>query len=157
MITAPATTTPNSLNKRPTNPCKNMMGKNTTASVSEVDITAKKISFEPLIAASFGDIPSSIFLKMFSVTTIPSSTTKPVAKTIASNVKILIENPARYMIKNAPINETGISINGRNAMSQSRKKRKIISTTNKKAMSNVSSTSVIEVLIKRVLSNAIFK
>jgi hypothetical protein len=31
--------------------------------------------------------------------------------------------PLRYMIKKAPINETGISINGRKAMSQLRKKR----------------------------------
>ena len=39
--TAPATTIPNSLNKRPTNPCKKIIGRNTMASVMEVAITAK--------------------------------------------------------------------------------------------------------------------
>ena len=49
--TAPATTTPNSLNKLPTNPCKNTTGRNTTARVIEVDITAKNISLLPSSAA----------------------------------------------------------------------------------------------------------
>ena len=44
--TAPATTIPNSLNSLPTNPCKKMIGKNTTAKVKEVETTAKKISLE---------------------------------------------------------------------------------------------------------------
>jgi hypothetical protein len=44
-------TTPNSTNKRPTNPCKNRIGKKTTAKVIEVEITAKKISFDPSTAA----------------------------------------------------------------------------------------------------------
>jgi hypothetical protein len=47
--TAPATTIPNSLNKLPTKPCINTMGKNTIANVIEVDMTAKKISSEPSI------------------------------------------------------------------------------------------------------------
>jgi hypothetical protein len=89
----------------------------------EIEITAKKISLEPLIAASMGDMPSSTFLKMFSVTTIPSSTTKPVASTMAKRVNTLIENPNNHMIKKVAINETGISINGRNAMAQSLKNK----------------------------------
>ena len=116
-------TTPNSRNKRPTNPSKNITGKNTAAKVIEIEITAKKISLDPLIAASIGDMPSSTFLKMFSVTTIPSSTTRPVARTIASKVNTLIENPKSHMIKNVAINETGISINGRNAIAQSLKNK----------------------------------
>jgi len=39
--TAPATTIPNSLNNLPTKPCRNMMGRKTTASVIDVAITAK--------------------------------------------------------------------------------------------------------------------
>ena len=89
----------------------------------EVDITAKKISSEPSRAACIFGIPDSSFLKIFSVTTIPSSTTNPVANTIASKVNTLMVNPNRYMIKNAPIKETGISINGRNAIIQSLKNR----------------------------------
>src|SRR5690606_17077515 len=120
--TAAPITTPNSLNKRPTNPSRKITGKNTAANVMEIEITAKKISLEPFIAASIGDIPSSTFLNIFSVTTIPSSTTNPVANTIASKVSTLMEKPQRYMIKKVAIKDTGISINGRNAIDQSRKK-----------------------------------
>ncbi len=116
-------TTPNSRNNRPTNPSKKITGKNTAANVIEIEITAKKISFEPLTAASIGDIPSSTFLKIFSVTTIPSSTTNPVAKTIANSVKTLMENPKSHMIKKVAIKETGISIKGLNAMAQSLKNK----------------------------------
>src|SRR5690606_10727271 len=120
--TAAPITTPNSRNKRPTNPSRKITGKNTAANVIEIEITAKKISLEPFIAASIGDIPSSTFLNIFSVTTIPSSTTSPVASTIANNVNTLIEKPQRYIMKKVAIKETGISINGRKAIDQSRKK-----------------------------------
>src|SRR3954463_13847905 len=103
--TAAASTTPNSLNSLPTNPCKNITGLNTTASVREVEITAKNISLLPSNAARGTDIPSSIFLKIFSVTTIPSSTTSPVANTIPSNVKMLIEKPETYIIKKVATND----------------------------------------------------
>ncbi len=121
--TAAPMTTPNSLNNRPTNPSRNITGRNTAANVMEMEITAKKISFDPLIAASMGDIPCSTFLKMFSVTTIPSSTTNPVANTIANKVKTFIENPKSHMIKNVAINETGISIKGLKAIAQSLKNK----------------------------------
>ena len=53
----------------------------------------------------------------------PSSTTNPVASTIASKVNTLIENPNNHMMKKVAINETGISINGRNAIAQSLKNK----------------------------------
>src|SRR5690606_206557 len=105
----------------PTNPSKKITGKKTAAKVTDMEITAKKISFDPLMAASIGDIPSSTFLKIFSVTTIPSSTTNPVANTMANRVNTLIENPHRYIIKNVAIKDTGISISGRKAIDQFRK------------------------------------
>jgi hypothetical protein len=58
-------------------------------------------------------------LKIFSVTTIPSSTM--VASTIASNVNTFIE-AKNHMIKKVAINDTGISINGLKAIAQSLKK-----------------------------------
>ncbi len=70
------------------------------------------------MAASIGDMPSSTFLKMFSVTTIPSSTTNPVARTIASKVNTLMEKPNSHMMKKVAIKDTGISINGLNAIDQ---------------------------------------
>ena len=139
--TAPATTTPNSLNRDPTKPCKKITGINTTASVIEVEMTAKKISLLPSLAASFKDKPSSIFLKIFSVTTIPSSTTNPVANTMASKVNTFTENPAMYIIKKVAINEIGMSTKGLMAINQFLKKKKITNTTNEKEIKMVSLTS----------------
>ena len=90
--------------------------------------------------------PNSSFLKIFSVTTIPSSTTRPVAKTIPKSVSTFIENPNRYITKNVAISEIGISIIGRIAISQFLKKKKITSTTKEKEMSSVSSTSLMALL-----------
>src|SRR5690348_995483 len=139
--TAAASVTPNSRNNRPTKPSKNITGRNTTASVIEVDITAKNISLLPSNAACFTGIPFSNFLKIFSVTTMPSSTTSPVASTIASSVNIFTVNPATYIIKNVDTSEIGISINGRSAISQSRKNKNITNTTSANAIPIVSSTS----------------
>ena len=144
--TAAATTIPNSLNKLPTNPCKKITGRNTTAKVIEVEITAKKISLLPSNAALRIGRPCSNFLKIFSVTTIPSSTTNPVASTIPNKVNTFIENPEIYMMKNVATNEIGISISGLIAIIQFLKKKKITNTTKVKEINKVSSTSLIEAL-----------
>ena len=144
--TAAATVIPNSLNKLPTKPCKKITGKNTTASVIEVEITAKNISLLPSSAALLIGNPSSSFLNMFSVTTIPSSTTRPVASTIPRSVNTLMENPKMYMIKNVAMSEIGMSIIGRIAINQFLKKKKITSTTSVNEISRVSSTSLIALL-----------
>ena len=123
-----------------------MTGKNTTASVIEVDITAKNISLLPSSAALLIGKPSSSFLNIFSVTTIPSSTTSPVASTIPSRVNTLMENPKMYITKNVAMSEIGMSMIGRMAMSQFLKKKKITSTTSVKEISKVSSTSLIALL-----------
>ena len=49
------------------------------------------LSFDSLIRSN----QSAIFLNIFSVTTIPSSTTSPVASTIPSKVSTLMEKPKR--------------------------------------------------------------
>ena len=121
--TAPATTIPNSLKSLPTKPSRKIIGRKTIASVSEVEMTAKKISLDPSLAAVHLSMPCSIFLYIFSVTTIPSSTTSPVASTSDKRVSTLIEKPAMYMIKNAPTNATGISISGLNAIDHSLKNK----------------------------------
>ena len=154
--TAAARVTPNSLNSLPINPSKNITGKNTIARVMDVEITAKNISLLPSTAACLMGMPFSNLLKIFSVTTMPSSTTKPVASTMPSRVKMFIEKPATYMMKKVATNEIGISINGRIAMSQSLKKKNITSTTNANDIPNVSSTSLIDLRILVVLSNKTF-
>ena len=77
------------------------------------------------------------------MTTIPSSTTKPVARTIAKSVRILILKPQIYITKNVAINEIGISINGLIAIKIFLKKKKITNTTRLKEINNVSITSLI--------------
>ena len=61
-------------------------------------------------------------------------------------------NPATYMMKNEPISDTGMSISGRSAMSQSRKNRKMMRMTSANAMMSVWHTSAMECLTNRVLS-----
>src|SRR5690606_15567556 len=139
--TADARTTPNSLNNLPTNPSKKMTGRNTAAKVTEMEITAKNISLDPFTAACIGCIPSSTFLYMFSVTTIPSSTTSPVASTMAKSVRTFTEKPKIHMIKNVKIKETGISIKGRKARDHFLKNRNITKITSVMEIRRVSATS----------------
>ena len=70
--------TANSRNKRPTIPPIMRIGMNTAISDTLMESTVKPISFAPRSAASIGRTPSSRYREMFSMTTIASSTTKPV-------------------------------------------------------------------------------
>jgi len=60
-ITAPARASANSANNRPVRPGVNISGAYTAASVSVMATTAKPISLEPLMAASNGFMPSSMW------------------------------------------------------------------------------------------------
>ena len=66
---------------------------------------------------------------MFSIMTIASSTTKPVATTSAISVRLLIEKPARYMTPNVPTSESGTATLGISVAGRLRRKRKITITT----------------------------
>ena len=70
---------------------------------------------------------------MFSVITIASSTTRPTESTTASIERTLIEKPATYMMKNVPISETGITMQGMSVTRQFRRKRKMMMMTSTKA------------------------
>ena len=76
--------------------------------MSVIAITANAISRAPCIAASRRGMPSSMWRKMFSSTTMASSTTRPMASTIASSVSVLMVKPNAYISANAPISDTGI-------------------------------------------------
>src|SRR5664279_4433798 len=102
-------------------------------------------------------MPLSNFLKIFSVTTIPSSTTSPVARTIARRVSIFIENPKRYIIKKVDINDIGMSIRGRRAISQLQKNKKITIITIDNAIARVCFTSVNDFRTLLVLSIRVVK
>ena len=93
--TANAITKPNSEKSRPAVPWKNEIGMNTAASVAVVAMTAKNTCLAPSTAAARAPMPMARWRSMFSSTTMASSTTRPVASTIASSVRMLIEKPAR--------------------------------------------------------------
>ena len=70
---------------------------------------------------------------MFSVMTMASSTTRPTASTMASMESTLMEKPHRYMMKKAPMSDTGITMQGMSVTRQSRRKRKMMMMTSTKA------------------------
>ena len=91
MTTAIASDIPNSRKSRPTVPVRKATGRNTDTSAIVVATTAKPISRIPANAAWRRDRPISRWRKMFSSTTIASSTTRPMASTSASRVMMLME------------------------------------------------------------------
>ena len=70
---------------------------------------------------------------MFSAITIASSTTSPTESTTANIVSTLMEKPETHITKNAPTNDTGITTTGTSVTRQSRRNRKMISTTSRNA------------------------
>jgi hypothetical protein len=144
IATEPPTTMPNSLNSRPVSPCRKMMGMNTAISATVVEMMAKNTSREPACPAATGSMPSSIFEYTFSSMTMASSTTSPMASTTPRSVSTLIEKPHRYMMKNTPTSEMGTARTGISVVRQSRKKKKMIAITSRKAIRMVSRTSTID-------------
>ena len=92
MITEAARVTANSRNSAPVRPPVKASGVNTAASVIVMAMTADEISRIELKAAWIAVMcSSSMWRWMFSTTTMASSTTRPIASTIASSDRRLIE------------------------------------------------------------------
>ena len=88
---------------------KNATGTNTATSTSEVAMTAPATSFMATEAALCGSVlPSAMCRSMFSMTTMASSTTSPVANVMPNSVRVLMENPNSLTKMKVPINETGM-------------------------------------------------
>ncbi len=92
--------------------------------------TAKPTSRTPLMEAENGSSPSSMCRKIFSSTTMASSTTSPMASTSASSVSVLIVNPAMAIRAKAPIKATGMVTSGMMEARRVRRKTKITKATN---------------------------
>ena len=135
--TAPASARANSTNSRPVRPGVNASGAYTATSVSVIVITAKPISRAPRIAAEKGSSPSSMWRKMFSSITIASSTTRPIASTRASSVRVLMVKPASAIMAKVPIRLTGIVTIGMIDARTVRRKTKITSATSRIASAMV--------------------
>ena len=71
---------------------------------------------------------------MFSIMTMASSTTKPVAMVSAINVRLLTLNPSKYMMAKVPTSESGTTTLGMKVAVQVRKKANVTSTTKVIAM-----------------------
>src|SRR6266705_6243361 len=89
---------------------------------------------------------------MFSIMTIASSTTKPVAIVIAISDKLLRLNPARYMTASVPTKDNGTERLGITVAEAVRRNRKITSTTSTTARPSSNSTSATEARIVVVRS-----
>src|ERR1035438_5358258 len=99
----------NCLYRMPVVPGKNDTGKKTEINTSDVATTALATSFMAAEVAVRGSVLSwSIWRCAFSMTTIASSTTSPVARVIPNRVSELMEKSNILTKAKVPINETGI-------------------------------------------------
>ena len=89
---------------------------------------------------------------MFSIMTIASSTTKPVAIVIAISDRLLRLKPARYMTASVPTRDSGTERLGMIVAAVLRRKTKITSTTSTTASTSSNSTSATEARIVVVRS-----
>src|ERR1700744_828447 len=97
----------------PVVPGKNDTGTNTEMSTRDVAITALVTSAMATEVAVCGSECSSLICRCtFSITTMASSTTSPVASVMPNMVNELIENPKILMKAKVPINETGMVMAG---------------------------------------------
>src|SRR5919106_4414067 len=85
---------------------------------------------------------------------IASSTTIPIARVSASRVKLLMENPRKYMMANVATMDVGMARPGMIVARRLRRNTKMMITTRIAAMMRVSSASRIELLTKKDWSKA---
>ena len=91
---------------------------------------------------------------MFSMTTIASSTTRPVASVMPKSVSVLIEKPNSLTNANVPMSDTGIVIAGISVVRQFCRNRNMTSMTSAIASASVVTTSRIDSETTVVVSNA---
>ncbi|MNJ36500.1 hypothetical protein D3C77_312910 [compost metagenome] len=150
--TAAARVKANSLNKAPVSPPISPSGAYTATKVAAMVSTGPAISRAPFLAACKDDSPSSMRRWTFSTTTIASSTTRPMAKTMASSVSRLRLKPRASMIAAAPSSDSGMLSTGTATARMEPRKRKITSTTSRPAITNLSSTLSIAASMNTVTS-----
>src|SRR6516164_7365378 len=138
----------------PVVPGKNDTGTNTEISTSDVAMTALVTSLIASEVATLGSQCSAAMCRWtFSITTMASSTTRPVANVIPNIVSALMENPKILMKAKVPINETGIVMAGMMVARQSRRNRKMTTMTIMIASPSVVTTSRMESPTTVVVSN----
>jgi hypothetical protein len=120
--------------------------------VAVVASTAKKTWRAPRSAATTGGSPSSIRLWMFSVTTMASSTTRPMASTRASRVSRFSEKPSGARTMKVDRMQIGATMVGISAACHEPRNRKLTRATRPMAMPMVIHTSFTASRVKVELS-----
>ena len=137
----------------PVEPPKKAMGPNTAASTKPMPIKALVISPMDLRVASLGGRPSSLMTRStFSTTTMASSTRRPMARTMANMVSMLMENPSRPRTAKVPRMTTGTARVGMSVARKLPRKTYITRKTRKIASNRVLTTSLMATLTKGVVS-----
>src|ERR1700739_793241 len=129
----------------PVVPGKNETGTNTAISTRDVAMTALVTSLMARDVASSGfECSIAMCLCTFSITTIASSTTKPVARVTQKRVSELIENSNILLNMKVPISDTGMVTAGMIVARQSSRNRKMTTMTITMGSARVTITSRME-------------
>ena len=107
-----AMTSANWANMLPVRPGTNAAGRNTAISTRVMPMTGPNSSFIAWMAASWPDMPRSIYLVTPSTMTMASSTTMPMASTMPNRVERLTVKPSAAMPAKAPMMVTGTVVAG---------------------------------------------
>src|SRR5580692_5318732 len=138
----------------PVVPGKNDTGTNTEISTRDVAITALVTSrMASEVALCGSQCSAAMWRCTFSITTMASSTTRPVASVMPNMVSELIEKSKILMKAKVPTRETGIVMAGMMVARQSSRKRKMTTMTMTIASPSVPTTSRIESPTTVVVSN----
>jgi len=139
----------------PVEPPKKAIGPKTADKTNPIPIRALVICSIDLAVASRGDRPSSdIIRSTFSTTTMASSTSNPMAITMANMVSMLIEKPNKKRTPKVPRRTTGTAIVGIRVARKLPRKSHMMRKTSRIASSSVLITSLMETLINGVVSLA---
>ena len=114
--------------------------------------TGPAISRAPTSAAWTGVSPSSMWRCTFSTTTIASSTTSPIASTMASRVSRLRLKPSASISMQPPMIDSGMVTTGIRTERSEPRNRKMTTITIATASISVRVTSLIEDWMNRVES-----
>ena len=128
--------TANWRNNVPDNPGMNATGTNTDSNTSEIAMTGPVICAIAFLVASRGDRSGSSAMtrSTFSTTTIASSTTTPMPRTMASSEIVLAEKPKASSTAKVPIRLTGMATIGMIVARTLPRKTNTTATTSTKAI-----------------------
>ena len=133
-------------------PVMNNSGMNTAMSETLKEMMVKPICLAPLSAACMGASPFSMYRTMFSIITMASSTTNPVAMVRAMRERLSRLKPTSFMMPKVPISVSGRATLGITVAQNLRRKTKITITTSATASTSVICTSRTDARIVSVRS-----